>query len=183
MNEEESRFELYQRLLAAAAAQLGCDPSSDKAKDLACIRLMRETVTLNLIAGRNVDPGTLRWLIEELAKFAPPEPPIRVEVEIVEPQPLTPLTVTPPDRGVGFVDFTPQPAEAAPTPVAVHPDDLPRRDPGSIHNARLPDGTPARMRGPSYAAYVSGRTTYQGGERPDFEAKHPLPTPNRGVCW
>jgi outer membrane biosynthesis protein TonB len=103
---EQDRFELYQSLLASAAAQLGCETTAEKAKDLACIRMMRESITLNLIAGRNVDPSQLRWLIEELAKFAPPEPPIKVEIEIVDPDPPKP----PPD--------TPTPTPPAPPPTS-----------------------------------------------------------------
>ena len=202
---EQDRFELYQTLLAAAAEQLGRPVTSEQVKDLACIRMMRETVTLNLIAGRNVDPSALRWLIEELAKFSPPEPPIKVEIEHVEgpvehcpqcgwsrdydePSPTSLSSTPPPDRpDVGFVNFTPPLAPAsAPAPVAVH------RDPGSIHNAVL-NGVPARMVGQSYAAYVgfsgqsvAGPFSVKNEPRPNFESKHSLPNPGGhggSVCW
>jgi hypothetical protein len=151
MNEQD-RFALYQRLLESAAAQLGCQVTDDKAKDLACIRLMRETVTLNLIAGRNVDPASLRWLIEELAKFAPPEPPIRCEIEIVDgtgaacsieelkasradnPAPSDPPSAQP--EAVGFVSFAPAPLETAPAPTAAAPSLEDIRE-----GRRLPDGS------------------------------------------
>jgi hypothetical protein len=44
--DESDRFKLYQALLASAAEQLGCEPTAEKAKDLATLRLMRESVTL-----------------------------------------------------------------------------------------------------------------------------------------
>lgn len=79
-----SRAELYQKLLKAAAKQLGVKPSSESAKDLAVLRLARETITSKLISGRDVDPSALRWLVEELAKFAPPPETPKVELTIVE---------------------------------------------------------------------------------------------------
>lgn len=82
MNEGD-RYRLYQRLLKAAAKQLNCRVTDDKAKDLACLRLMRETVTLKLIAGKDCDPSSLRWLIEELARFSPP-PEAKVDIGFVE---------------------------------------------------------------------------------------------------
>ena len=79
-----SRAELYQKLLKAAAKQLGVKATSEQAKDLAVLRLCRETITSKLISGRDVDPSALRWLVEELAKFAPPPETPRVELTIVE---------------------------------------------------------------------------------------------------
>jgi hypothetical protein len=182
--DESDRFKLYQALLASAAEQLGCEPTAEKAKDLATLRLMRESVTLKLIAGKDCNPADLRWLTEELAKFAPPEPPIKVEIEIVNPTEPDPAPSTPPPSDVGFVSFSqPQlPAPAAPAATAakpVHPNDLPRRDPGSIHNARLPDGTPARMTGASYG-FCAGNVSanpFSAGPRPNFEQSHSLPSP------
>jgi hypothetical protein len=52
-----SRAELYTKLLKAAAKQLGVKPSSESAKDLAVLRLARETITSKLISGRDVDPS------------------------------------------------------------------------------------------------------------------------------
>jgi hypothetical protein len=194
--DESDRFKLYQALLASAADQLGCEPTHEKAKDLATLRLMRESITLRLIAGKDCNPADLRWLAEELSKFAPPEPPIKVEIEIVNPTEPDPAPSTPPPPSdVGFVQFTqpqlPAPAPAATAAKPVHPNDLPRRDPGSIHNARLPDGTPARMVGPSYLAYgsgghqtIAGPFGVIGTERPNFESAHPLPDDHgRSVCW
>jgi hypothetical protein len=112
MNEQD-RFELYQKLLASAAAQLDCEPTAEKAKDLATLRLMRESVTLKLIAGKDCNPSDLRWLTEELAKFAPPEPPIKVEIEIVNPTDPTPLS-PPPDPPPSALP----PKESKPSPPA-----------------------------------------------------------------
>jgi hypothetical protein len=186
MNEED-RYKLYEKLLEAAADQLGCEPSDERAKDLATIRMMRESITLNLIAGRNVDPTNLRWLIEQLAAVIPPPaiPPVRLEIidrngetcsldELRQPVPPEPTPSAPPPD-VGFVSFAPTPPptpaiEAA--PVAVHPNDLPRRDPGSIHNAVL-NGVPARMTGAS-CGFVSGGS-YQTVAGPFGKAAHQLP--------
>jgi hypothetical protein len=112
-----SRAELYQRLLKTAAKQLGCKPSDERAKDLAVLRLCRESITSKLISGRDVDPSALRWLVEELAKFSPPPAPLTVQVEVVgkdgvpisklprepEPEPTRPSPPMPPSCPVPAV--------------------------------------------------------------------------------
>jgi hypothetical protein len=138
MNESD-RFKLYQTLLASAAEQLGCEPTAEKAKDLATLRLMRESVTLKLIAGKDCNPADLRWLTEELAKFAPPEPPIKVEIAIVgqdgvpiselprelEPEPTPPSPPTPPDPPT-------ETKPSCPVPAVSNVVELPRRS--GIHD-------------------------------------------------
>ncbi|MGA8699447.1 MAG: hypothetical protein WB689_37600, partial [Xanthobacteraceae bacterium] len=133
-----SRAELYTKLLKAAAKQLGVKPSSESAKDLAVLRLARETITSKLISGRDVDPSALRWLVEELAKFAPPPEIPKVELEIVhgiaicpscgyrkpEPEPpALPPPDPPPTPDPPKDDTEPLPAAAAASNVV----ELPRR--------------------------------------------------------
>jgi hypothetical protein len=81
-----SRAVLYQTLLKAAAKELRVKATSERAKDLAVLRLCRESITSKLISGRDVDPSALRWLVEELAKFAPPQQqkPLKIGVKFLE---------------------------------------------------------------------------------------------------
>jgi hypothetical protein len=83
MNEEQ-RYELYQKLLDRAAVQLGLDRSDDRVADLAAMRLLRESVTLKILAGKDCNPSDLKWLVESLAAYAPAPEPIRCEIQIVD---------------------------------------------------------------------------------------------------
>jgi hypothetical protein len=214
--ETSDRAAAYTRYATEAAAQYKCGPNDLPARLAAVRRLALEVYTAQLVDGRSPDVSILKWIMEQEQLHAPPPEIPRVDIQLIEtiaercpqcgferdtgrskddpdPQPSEP----PPDRpDVGFVQFTqPQlPAPASATAAKpVHLNDLPRRDPGSIHNARLPDGTPARMVGPSYAAYgggyamptVAGPFSVKNEPKPEFEARHniPLPPGYRGVIW
>ncbi len=132
---------------------------------------------------------------EDRRGIAPVEPLPKVTIEIVEGSdgPLvphcrrcgwkpgddtlsTPMPPSPPEID-GEVIKPPPPAQKALPPP--HPNDLPRRDPGSIHNARLPDGTPARMRRTDYsdiAPIDGGYSMTNAGPAPDVGRGHPLPS-------
>jgi hypothetical protein len=197
--DESDRFKLYQALLASAAEQLGCEPTAEKAKDLATLRLMRESVTLKLIAGKDCNPSDLRWLTEELAKFAPPEPPIKVQIEVVgeggKPISALPYEDPPPDSsppsggggGPAPADSAPAAAQTANVVPFTRSDTAPAaaapwRSPtagGSINDSQMPDGSrPPIVRRAS--GFYPGYDTIAGpfsavGERPNFEAGHSLP--------
>jgi hypothetical protein len=61
------------------------------------------------------------------------------------------------------------PPDVKPPP---HPNDAPRRDPGSIHNAVL-NGVPARMARSNYAGISPVAGNASG--RLNFDQHHPLP--------
>ena len=111
-----SRAELYQKLLKAAARQLGVKPSSESAKDLAVLRLARETITSKLISGRDCDPSALKWLAEELAKFTPPPEIPRVDIAFVEG-----IVGICPVCKAEIPDYTPPPTPAPPSPPSSPP--------------------------------------------------------------
>jgi hypothetical protein len=180
-----SRAELYQKLLKTAAKQLGCKPSDERAKDLAVLRLCRESITSKLISGRDVDPSALRWLVEELAKFSPPPEPLRVTVEVVgkdgipiselprEPDPTPPSPSTPPNP----------PAEPKPPlPAAVASNVVELRRGGSIHDAcpltgPMPPLKRLKPELPNLGTYDGGSNPFSAGPMPNFGAHHPLPSP------
>jgi hypothetical protein len=184
-----SRAVLYQKLLKAAAKQLGVKPSSESAKDLAVLRLARETITSKLISGRDVDPSALRWLVEELAKFAPPPETPKVTVEIVEGitgicpvckaevHPWEPPPAPPPSPS-----STPPPTEDGPStpsaPAASNVVELPRRNPGSIHAAVLLSAARPPLKkyqAANPAASYGTSNPFSAGPMPDWGAAHSLP--------
>jgi hypothetical protein len=81
-----SRAALYQRLLKQAAKELRCKVTDEKVKNVAVLRLAREVISTKLVAGKDIDPNALRWLSEQLDKYAPNVQPQKVEVNI---QPVT----------------------------------------------------------------------------------------------
>jgi hypothetical protein len=220
-----------------AAARLGCKPTDQAAMHYATLALSLELIQTQLVSGKQVDVGSLRWLSEELDKHRPPDPPIVVDLRIVDDDGRTMTcdelksaardraaassTPPPPPADVGFVQFS-QPQLPAPTPTpqpaatataeeirrglklpdgSPHPNTLPRRDPGSIHNNVLPNGQPARMVGQSYAPLVgggyampnvAGPFSVKNEPKPNFDSAHSLPSSPRdrdpgghggSVCW
>ena len=81
-----SRAELYQKLLRQAAKELRCKITAEKAKNYAVLKLAREVISSKLVSGRDIDPSALRWLAEELEKYAPAAVPPSVQLTI---QPVT----------------------------------------------------------------------------------------------
>jgi len=103
-----SRAELYQKLLRQAAKELRCKITAEKTKNYAVLKLAREVISSKLVSGRDIDPSALRWLAEELEKYAPAAVPpsvqltiqpvtlcakCRAEVEAEPPPPLPPAAV------------------------------------------------------------------------------------------
>ncbi len=137
------RATLYVQYLEAAAKEYRCAVTDMAAKMAASRRLSFELYTARLIEGHNPDPATLRWFLEEEQRCMPPPEPLKVTVEIVHPSPQPDPPSSPPTPPDPPAD---EPTLAASNVIPLpHPNTLPRRDPGSIHNSRLPDGTPARM--------------------------------------
>ena len=81
-----SRAELYQKLLRQAAKELRCKITAEKTKNYAVLKLAREVILSKLVSGRDIDPSALRWLAEELEKYAPAAVPPSVQLTI---QPVT----------------------------------------------------------------------------------------------
>ncbi|MFZ2077418.1 MAG: hypothetical protein WAV38_12380 [Xanthobacteraceae bacterium] len=173
----KDRANLYEEFLETAAKEYRCKPTDMPAKMAATGRLSFEVYQAQLIEGRNPDPATLRWFLEEEARYAPPPEPVRVELDIVhgigicpscgytkpEPEP-PPSPPTPPDDPPKD-DTEPLPAAAAASNVV----ELPRRG-GSIRDAVLPDGTPARMARSELWSYGAASDPV-----PDWGAAHSLP--------
>jgi len=84
------------------------------------------------------------------------------------------------------INITPK-ALPAPTVEAKPEEPTPplRRYPGSIHNAVLPDGTPARLPpiDDGWRSHAGTVDSPYSNERLNFEAHHPLPIPPKGYCW
>ncbi len=163
------RAALYVRFLEEAAAEYKCAVTDMPAKMAATRRLSFEVYQARLIEGRDPDVSVLKWFLEQEALHAPPPEPLRVTVEIVEPT----LTLPPPDPPSSGV---PPPAPANATPAASAPSALPanvvpiRKAGGSIHDAVLPDGTPARMTRSNYDHLDAASNPF-----PDVGRGHPLP--------
>ena len=81
-----SRAELYQKLLRQAAKELRCKVTDERAKNYAVLKLAREVISSKLVNGRDIDPSALRWLSEELEKYAPAAVAPNVQLTI---QPVT----------------------------------------------------------------------------------------------
>jgi len=77
-----SRAELYQKLLQQAAKELHCKATDERAKNYAVLKLAREVISSKLVNGKDIDPSALRWLSEELEKYAPAAAPASVSVSI-----------------------------------------------------------------------------------------------------
>jgi hypothetical protein len=75
-----SRAELYQKLLKQAAKELHCKVTDERCKNYAVLKLAREVISSKLVSGRDIDPSALRWLSEELEKYAPAAVPASVSV-------------------------------------------------------------------------------------------------------
>ena len=114
----DARAVLYQKLLKQASRELRCKVTDERAKNYAVLKLAREVISSKLVSGRDIDPSALRWLSEELEKYAPAAVPASVQLTIqpvtlcakcravVETEPPSPPPPTNPDL---------TPAEAAPT--------------------------------------------------------------------
>ena len=138
-----SRAELYQKLLRQAAKELRCKITAEKTKNYAVLKLAREVISSKLVNGRDIDPSALRWLSEELEKYAPAAVAPNVQLTIqpvtlcakcraeVEAQPQPPLPpVVPP---------VPPPVEIKPEAIKreVKPfgtNVVPLKKPRSIHD-------------------------------------------------
>jgi hypothetical protein len=75
-----SRAELYRRLLRQAARELRCRITDERCKNLAVLRLCREVISSRLVAGKDIDANALRWLSEQLERYAPAAAPASVSV-------------------------------------------------------------------------------------------------------
>jgi hypothetical protein len=133
------RAALYTQFLEAAAKEYRCATTDMPAKMAASRRLSFEVYTAQLIDGRNPDPATLRWFLEEEARYAPPPEPLRVTVEVVgkdgvpisklprepEPESTPPSPPTPPDPPT-------ETKPSCPVPAVSNVVELPRRS--GIHD-------------------------------------------------
>jgi hypothetical protein len=152
---EEQRYERLEILRQQAAETLRLPPDAEKVALLAALRLSHETQVERLLAGATIDPHALLALSEAIEKLSPALPPPVITVEIVEP---TDGPLVPHCRRCGWKpgdDTNMPPAPPVPPVIDAEPVKsspaqaqnvvaLPRRG-GSIHDAVLPDGTPARM--------------------------------------
>jgi len=77
-----SRAELYQKLLRQASRELHCKITDERCKNYAVLKLAREVISSKLVSGRDIDPSALRWLSEELGKYAPAAAPASVQLTI-----------------------------------------------------------------------------------------------------
>jgi type IV secretory pathway VirB10-like protein len=183
----DERAALYVQFLEQAAKEYRCATTDMPAKMAASRRLSFEVYTAQLIDGRNPDPATLRWFLEEEARYAPPPEPLRVTIEVVgkdgvpiselprEPDPTPPSPPTPPNP----------PAETKPplpAVVASNVVELPRRG-GSIHDAcpltgPMPPLKRLQPELPNLGTYDGGSNPFSAGPMPNFGAHHPLPSPH-----
>jgi hypothetical protein len=143
-----ARAVLYKKLLKQSAKELRCRTSDERAKNYAVLKLAREVISSKLVNGKDIDPSALRWLSEELEKYAPAAVAPNVQLTIqpvtlcakcraeVEAEPPSPL---PPDRAPvaaeGSDNVTPQATpnpkpsfERADNVVELVPDKLKARD-------------------------------------------------------
>jgi len=81
-----SRAEVYQKLLKQAAKELRCKVTDERVKNYAVLKLAREVISSKLVNGKDIDPSALRWLSEELEKYAPAAVAPNVQLTI---QPVT----------------------------------------------------------------------------------------------
>ena len=108
-----SRAALFQQLLDQAAKELRCKVTDEKAKHVAVLRLALESVQTKLIAGRDIDPSALRWLSEQLEKYATPPP---------EPTTLTIQYIDGTRKTCPFCKATFNPHDPDPKPLSSDPD-------------------------------------------------------------
>jgi len=153
---------------------------------LSAARMFSDSLTLRMVSGDPVAAAEVRAADDivqnALASFARQ---IKVEVEIVEgivgicpkckaeiaDYRAPPKPKAPPPVLDAVVADAPESQRALPKP---HPNDLPRENPGSIHDARLPNGQPARMQRNDYSALKpNGYDPHQSA--PDWSASHPWP--------
>ena len=123
-----ARAELYQKLLKQAAKELGCKVTDERCKNYAVLKLAREVISSKLVSGRDIDPSALRWLSEELEKYAPAAVPASVQLTIqpvtlcakcravVEAEPPPPLPPVPPSVAAEGRDNVTPPKPDAPKP-------------------------------------------------------------------
>jgi hypothetical protein len=184
----------YKKLLRQVARELDEKPDAEVVKHVATLRLMRENVQIRLLEGERVDAADVLRLDEALKQYLPQGKPLSVQVTIVngtrvccpgcklEFDPHTDEPVRPqPDPVPPAPKLLPPPTiDAKPEQAAKKPEAPPRRDPGSIHNCVLPDGTPARMPpiDESWRTHVGNSGGYDVFQpAPDCGAAHVLPTP------
>ena len=157
---------------------------------LAGARLYAEGVTMRVIQGESVTAPEFKAANDmiEAAREAIPRKAIEARLTIVhthyepepapQPEPSTPKLLPAPEVIEGEVigasnDATAdEPARPA-APV------YPKKDPATlgIHNARLPNGQPARMRRNDYTGVNAGGVYSPLEKAPDWSAAHPLPSP------
>jgi hypothetical protein len=202
----EDRLKRLEELQQQASESLGLDISHERVQGIAALRLAHEGVVERLVVGGGGDHAatTLLNLSEAIAKLSPAPavalPKIevvyvenavglfkcqhchaenRIENYVAPPAPPSPATTI---EG----EIISEPATAAagarslPPPKVKHPNDEPRRDPGSIHDSRL-NGVPARMRRTDYSAVdpnagANGAPVNRAGV-PDVGRYHASPWP------
>src|SRR6516162_1529431 len=123
-----ARAELYQKLLKQAAKDLRCKVTDERCKNYAVLKLAREVISSKLVSGRDIDPSALRWLSEELEKYAPAAVPASVQLTIqpvtlcakcravVEDETKPPLPPVPPSVAAEGSDNVTPPKPDAPKP-------------------------------------------------------------------
>jgi hypothetical protein len=185
----------------AASKELRLPTTDWRVKRYAVLACAHSNIQARLAVGADISVDNLLKLDAAMAEIrsSVPQEPVRVEIEYVEgpiehcpkcgwhrDEPLPPSDPQPP---------TSPPPEAKPLPPAASASNVvPIRGKvgGSIHDAVLPNGQPARMTGASYGFVGGGSGTIAGPfsvknePRPNFESKHSLPNPGGhggSVCW
>jgi len=145
-----ARAALYQKLLKQAAKELRCKVTDERCKNYAVLKLAREVISSKLVSGRDIDPSALRWLSEELEKYAPAAVPASVQLTIqpvtlcakcravVEAEPPPPLPPVPPSvaaEGSGNVT-PPKPDAPKPRPWIERADNVVELVPDKAHRGR-----------------------------------------------
>jgi len=225
MKQRTPGAERLYRARKQASRELKLPVDSWQVRRFALLMCAHDNVTARLANGADVSIDNLLKIdsaMQEIRSSVPQEA-LKVQIEIVNPEPLPePTPPSPPSGGGGPAPADSAPVAALPANVVPlhrpepslediragkllpngepHPNTLPRRAVGGIHDGRLPNGQPARMVGPSYAYYGGGgyaMPTVAGpfsavGEKPNFDAKHSLPDAAydavrypryKGLCW
>lgn len=186
-----SRARRYKKLLRQVARELDEKPAAEVVKHVATFRLLRENLQIRLLEGRDVDPGDLLKVDDVLKQYLPRGKPLSVEVKIVDG-----ITGICPKCHAEIEDWVAPPKPAPSPPPVIDAEPIkeakpetpalpappPRRDPSTlgIHNARLPDGTLARMPpiDESWRTRVGSSGAYDVFQpAPGWGAAHGLPTP------
>ena len=124
-----SRADKYRKTIRATAKQLGVPPSSELARHVSLLKMMREQIEIRLIDGRgDPDPDSLLKLDATLRQYLPFAEPAGVQLVIkaarlchrckaeLEAEPPPPLPPVPPSVAAEGSDNVTPPKPDAPRP-------------------------------------------------------------------